>query len=542
MFIFLRVSSVVLALSFWFKFILFYVAVFYLGLSSSVVESSLSDPSTIYCFCCISHLSSGVFCCHFLLVSYCIQFVPCSCRLSSIAYCHCIFVLLLKKAFIVIAAGVLLSSGVFCCPRVVILIWIQFVLCSCLLSSIVFFRRWIFVVSSKYHLLFLLHFSSFFGCLLLSLPPRFELYSFSSMQLSFIFDCLLSLHLRFVIEKSIYCICCGVRLSSGVFCCPRVLILNRIHFVPCSCLLSSIVFCRWIFVWSKYHLLFCCIFHLSSGVFCCNFLLVSNCIHFLLCSCRLSSIASCRGIFVLLMKKAIIVFAAVFVFLRVSSVVLAMSFWFEFILFYVAVFYLRLSSSVVESSLSDPSIIYCFCCISHLSSGVFCCRFLLVSNCLHFLLCSCRLSSIASCRWIFVLLLKKAFILFAAVFVFLRVSSVVPALSFWFEFILFYVAVFCLRLSSSFVESSLSDPSIIYCFCCISHLSSGVFCCRFLLVSNCIHFLLCSCRLSSIASCRCIFVLLLKKHLLYLLRCSSFFGCLLLSSRCHSDLNSFCSM
>ena len=33
-----------------------------------------------------------------------------------------------------------------------------------------------------------------------------------------------------------------------------------------------------------------------------------------------------------------------------------------------------------------------------------------------------------------------------------------------------------------------------------------------------------------------------KKHLLYLLRCSSFFGCLLLSSRSHSDSNSFCSM
>ena len=70
-------------------------------------------------------------------------------------------------------------------------------------------------------------------------------------------NCLLSLHLRFVIGKGIYCICCGVRRSSGVFCCPRVLILIRIHFVPCSCLLSSIVFCRWIFVvWSKYHLLF----------------------------------------------------------------------------------------------------------------------------------------------------------------------------------------------------------------------------------------------------------------------------------------------
>ena len=214
------------------------------------------------------------------------------------------------------------------------LIWIHFVLCSCLLSSIAFFCRWIFVVWSKYHLPFLLHFSSFFGCLLLSLPPR------------------------------------------------------------------------------------------------------SNCIHSLLCSCRLSSIASCRSIFVLLLKKAFIVFAAVFVFLRVSSVVLAFSFWFEFILFHVAVFYLRLSS-VVESSLSDPSIIYCFCCISHLSSGVFCCHFLLVSYCIQFVPCSCRLSSIASCHCIFVLILKKAFIVFSAVFVFLGVSSVFLAFSFWFEFILF---------------------------------------------------------------------------------------------------------
>ena len=221
---------------------------------------------------------------------------------------------------------------------------------------------------------------------------------------------------------------------------------------------------------------------------------------------------SCRCIFVLLLKKAFNLFAAVFVFLRVSSVVLAFSLWFEFILFHVAVFYLPLSS-VVESSLSDPSIIYCFCCISHLSSGVFCCHFLLVSYCIQFVPCSCRLSSIASCHCIFVFLLKKAFIVFAAVFVFLRLSSVVLALSYWFEFILFYVAVFYLRLPSSVVESSLSDPSIIYCFCCISHLSSGVYCCHFLLVSNCIHSLLCSCRLSSIASCRSIFVLLLKKSI-----------------------------
>ena len=191
------------------------------------------------------------------------SFSSCSCRSSSIASCHCIFVFLLKKSIYCICCGVCLSSGVFCCPRVVILIWIHFVLCSCLLSSIAFFCRWIFVVWSKYHLLFLLHFSSFFGCLLLSLPPRFELYSFSSMQLSFIFDCLLSFHLRFVIEKSIYCICCGVHLSSGVFCCPRVVILIWVHFVLCSCLLSSIVFCHWIFVvWSKYHLLF--LLHFSS--------------------------------------------------------------------------------------------------------------------------------------------------------------------------------------------------------------------------------------------------------------------------------------
>ena len=287
---------------------------------------------------------------------------------------------------------------------------------------------------------------------------------------------------------------------------------------------------------------FCCISHLSSGVFCCHFLLASYCIQFVPCSCRLSSIASCPCIFGFLLKKAFIVFAAVFVFLRVSSVVLALSYWFEFILFYVAVFYLRLPSSVVESSLSDPSIIYCFCCISHLSSGVFCCHFLLVSNCIHSLLCSCRLSSIASCRSIFVLLLKKAFIVFAAVFIFLRVSSVVLALSFWFEFILFYVAVFYLRLSSSVVESSLSDPSTIYCFCCISHLSSGVFCCHFLLVSYCIQFVPCSCRLSSIAPVIASSFCYWKQQLLYLLRCSSFFGCLLLSSRCHTDLNSFCSM
>ena len=282
-----------------------------------------------------------------------------------------------------------------------------------------------------------------------------------------------------------------------------------------------------------------------------------------------------------------------FVFLRVSSVVLAFSFWFEFILFHVAVFYLRLSS-VVESSLSDPSIIYCFCCISHLSSGVFCCHFLLVSYCIQFVPCSCRLSSIASCHCIFVFLLKKAFIVFPAVFVFLRVSSVVLALSYWFEFILFYVAVFYLRLPSSVVESSLSDPSIIYCFCCISHLSPGVFCCHFLLVSNCIHSLLCSCHLSSIASCHCIFVFFIEKsiyciccgvclssgvfccprvviliwvhfvlcscllssivfcrwifvvwskyHLLFLLHFSSFFGCLLLSLPPRFELCSFSSM
>ena len=430
-------SSVVLAISFWFELILFHVAVFYLWLSS-VVESSLSDPSIIYCFCCISHLSSGVFCCHFLLVSYCIQFVPCSCRLSSIASCHCIFVLLLKKAFFVLAA-------------------------------VFFFLR----VSS----------------VVLALSFWFEFILFHVA--------VFYLRLSSVVESS---------LSD-----------------------PSIIYC------------FCCISHLSSGVFCCHFLLVSYCIQFVPCSCRLSSIASCHCIFVLLLKKAFIVFAAAFFFLWVSSLVLALSFWFEFFLFHVAVFYLRLSS-VVESSLSDPSIIYCFCCNSHLSSGVFCCHSLLVSYCIQFVPCSCRLSSIASCHCIFVLLLKKAFIVFAAVFFFLRVPSVVLALSYWFEFILFYVAVFYLRLSSSVVESSLSDPSIIYCFCCISHLSSGVFCCHFLLVSNCIHFLLCSCRLSSIASCRCIFVLLLKKHSLYLLRCSSLFGCLLLSSRCHSDLNSFCSM
>ena len=255
----------------------------------------------------------------------------CRRQLNCLLSLHLLFVI--EKGIYCICCGVRRSSGVFCCPRVLILIRIHFVLCSCLLSSIVFFRRWIFVVSSKYHLLFLLHFSSFFGCLLLSLPPRFELYSFSSMQL-FIFECLLSLHLRFVIEK------------------------------------------------------------------------------------------------------AFIVLAAVFFFLRVSSAVLALSFWFEFILIYVAVFYLRLSS-VVESSLSNPSIIYCFCCISHLSSGVFCCHFLLVSYCIQFVPCSCRLSSIASCHCISVLILKKAFIVFAAVFVFLRVSSVVLAFSFWFEFILF---------------------------------------------------------------------------------------------------------
>ena len=538
-FVFVRVSSVVLAFSFWFEFILFHVAVFYLRLSS-VVESSLSDPSIIYCFCCISHLSSSVFCCHFLLVSNCIHFLLCSYRLSSIASCRCIFVLLLKKAFIVFAAVFLflrVSSVV-----LALSFWFEFIL----FHVAVFYLRLSSVVESS-----------------LSDP------------------------------SIIYCFCCISHLSLGVFCCHFLLVLYCIQFVPCSCRLSSIASCHCIFVlllkkafivfaavflflrvssvvlalsfWFEFILFhvavfylrlssvvesslsdpsiiycFCCISHLSSGVFCCHFLLVSYCIQFVPCKCRLSSIASCHCIFVLLLKKAFIVFAAMFFFLWVSSVVLALSFWFEFILFHVAVFYLRLSS-VVESSLSDPSIIYCFCCISHLSSGVFCCHFLLVSYCIQFVPCKCRLSSIASCHCIFVLLLKKAFIVFAAMFFFLWVSSVVLALSFWFEFILFHVAVFYLRLSSV-VESSLSDPSFIYCFCCISHLSSGVFCCHFLLVSYCIQFVPCSCRLSSIASCHCIFVLLLKKHLLYLLRCSSFFGCLLLSSSCHSDLNSFCSM
>ena len=638
-FFFLRVSSVVLALSYWFEFILFYEAVFYLRLSSSVVESPLSDRSIIYCFCCISHLSSGVFCCHFLLVSNCVHFLLCSCRLSSIASCRCIFVLLLKKAFIVFAAVFFLrvssvvlalsfwfefilfyvavfyhrlsssvvesslshqsiiycfccishlSSGVFCCHFLLVSNCIHFLLCSCL-SSIASCRC-IFVLLLK---------KAFFV-----FAAVFVFLRVSSVVLAFSFwfefilfhVAVFYLRLSSVVESSlsnpsiIYCFCCISHLSSGVFCCHFLLVSNSIHFLLCSCRLSSIASCRCIFVlllkkafivfaavfvflrvssvvlafsfWFEFILFhvavfylrlssviesslsdpsiiycFCCIFHLSSGVFCCHFLLVSNCIHFLLCSCRLSSIASCRCIFVLLLKKAFIVFAAVFFFLRVFSVVLALSIWFEFILFYVAVFYLRFPSSVVESSLSHPSIIYCFCCISHLSSGVFCCHFLLVSNCIHFLLCSCRLSSIASCRCIFVLLLKKAFIVFAAVFVFLRVSSVVLAFSFWFEFILFHVAVFYLRLSSV-VESSLSDPSIIYCFCCISHLFSSVFCCHFLLVSNCIHFRLCSYRLTSIASSFCYW----KKHLLYLLRCSYFFGCLLLSSRVHSDLNSFCSM
>ena len=187
-------------------------------------------------------------------------------------------------------------------------------------------------------------------------------------------------------------------------------------------------------------------------------------------------------IFVLLLKKAFIVFAAVFLFLRLSSVVLACSFWFEFILFYVAVFYLRLSSSVVESSMPDPSSIIVFAAfLSFLwvSSAVTCFSYPIV------FIFFVHLSSIDSCCCIFVLLLKKAFIVFAAVFLFLRVSSVVLALSFWFEFILFYVAVFYLRLSSSVIESSLLDPSSIIVFAAfLSFLwvSSAVTCFSFRIV------------------------------------------------------------
>ena len=156
---------------------------------------------------------------------------------------------------------------------------------------------------------------------------------------------------------------------------------------------------------------------------------------------------------------------------RLSSVVLRFSLRIVFILFPVVLFYIRLSSSVVESSLSDLCSIHCFCCICRLFPGAFCCHFLLFLICIHLFgclqyssfffccprvlifylnsFCSMYLSSIFDCLLLLLILdspIQSAFAVFVAFLIFLWVSYAVNSSSFQILFNLFHVVVVYLRL------------------------------------------------------------------------------------------------